>query len=59
MGDKLKGPTGGRQEKQPHKKGADRHDQAIKHEKTKGKGHTSKDIREDRGIRKAKLTRPK
>jgi hypothetical protein len=48
-----------RSPKQPHKKGANRHDPAIKHDKLGGKRSRSKDIREDRGIRKKKLAKPK
>lgn len=54
MSDKAK-----RSPKTPHKKGADRHDPAIKHDKVAGKRATSKDIHEDRGIRKKKLAKPK
>ncbi len=49
----------GRTEKQAHKRGADRHDKAIKPEKEHAGHKTSKDIREDRGIRQSKLGRHK
>ncbi|MFM1896665.1 MAG: hypothetical protein RLZZ385_1739 [Pseudomonadota bacterium] len=44
----------------PHKKGPDRHDPAVKHDKVTSKhAHTKdKDIHEDRGIRKQKLSKP-
>lgn len=54
MSDKVK-----RSSEQPHKKGANPHDPAIKHEKLGGKRSRSKDIHEDRGIRKQKLAKPK
>ena len=50
---------GKRSTKAPHKKGVDRHDPAVKHDKEPGKHHQSRDIREDRGIRKQKLGKPK
>lgn len=40
---------------QPHKKGPDRHDPAVKRGKETGSHKQSKDIHEDRGIRKNKL----
>jgi len=46
-------------EEQSHKLGADRHDEAKKLQKEHGKGKTSKDIREDRGIRQHKLGKHK
>jgi len=54
MSDKAK-----RSPNPPHKKGANRHDSAVKHDKAKGKHSTSKDIHEDRGVRKKKLSKPK
>ena len=46
-------------EDQPHKLGANRHDPAAKPQKEQGEHKTSKDIREDRGIRKHRLGKHK
>jgi hypothetical protein len=54
MSDEVK-KTGNQPQKEPHKLGADRHDPAKNPEKEQGNHKTSKDIREDRGIRKHKL----
>jgi hypothetical protein len=54
MSDKSK-----RAAEQAHKKGADRHDRAKKHDKVSGKHKTSKDIHEDRSIRQHKLGKSK
>lgn len=50
---------GKRSPETPHKKGADRHDPATKHDKKPGKHATSKDIHEDRSIRQHKLGKHK
>jgi len=42
-----------------HKLGADRHDPAQKPAKEPGQHKTTKDVREDRGIRKHKLGKHK
>ena len=46
-------------DRESHKLGADRHDPAKNPEKEPGRHKTSKDIREDRGIRKHKLGKHK
>ena len=46
-------------EDQPHKLGANRHDPAKNPQKEHGEHKTSKDIREDRGIRKHRLGKHK
>ena len=55
--------NGKKPDESSHKLGADRHDPAKKStresEKEHGKHKTSKDIREDRGIRKHKLGKHK
>ncbi|MDA1369373.1 MAG: hypothetical protein O2971_01230 [Proteobacteria bacterium] len=48
-----------RSSEQPHKKRANQHDPAIKHEKQDSKRSRSKDIHEDRETRKQKLAKPK
>ena len=50
---------GSRSPEVPHKKGPDRHDPAIKHDKEPGGRRHSRDVHEDRGVRKSKLGRPK
>lgn len=54
MTDKSKTDTA-----QPHKKGANRHDPAVKRGKVKEGHKISKDIHEDRSIRKKKLGGPR
>lgn len=54
MSDKVKTET-----EQPRKLGANRHDAAKKPQKDHGNLKTSKDIREDRGIRQHKLGKKK
>ena len=49
----------GTSDKQVHKRGADRHDEAKKPGKEHGSHKTSKDIHEDRGIRQHKLGKHK
>jgi hypothetical protein len=58
MSDDVK-QTDSESHKQSHKLGADRHDPAKNPDKEHGKHKTSKDIREDRGIRKHKLAKHK
>ena len=54
MSDKTK-----KTDESSHKLGANRHDKAKNPEKAHGKHKTSKDIREDRGIRQHKLGKHK
>jgi len=53
--------TGGskRSKQEPHKKGPDSHDPAVKHEKVRGGHNQAKDIHEDRATRQRKLGKEK